>query len=239
MLPVEAGKFEEFEFESGGAHFRVVVDAKRWDKRFLEEALREITGYELQLMGGPPFDPPDRAYTFIFHMGNFSEVGGGGMEHANSTAISGASTETVTPIAAHEFFHVWNVKRIRPQALDPVDYAHAQYTRALWLPAEGVTNTYSAFTLERTRPLAEVIRFMRTSFSKSATCNRAPPARGRARRIPAWKLGLKNTTSTTRRTAAFPTTARVRFSESCSIWPSAMPPTITSRSTTSPAPDER
>jgi predicted metalloprotease with PDZ domain len=147
--PVEAGKFEEFQFASGGAHFRVVVDANRWDKRFLEEALHTITRYELELMGGPPFETPDRSYTFIFHIGTFSEVGGGGMEHANSTAICGASVETVTPTAAHEFFHVWNVKRIRPQALDPVDYTREQYTRSLWF-AEGVTNTYSAFTLERT-----------------------------------------------------------------------------------------
>jgi predicted metalloprotease with PDZ domain len=148
--PVEAGNFEEFQFPSGGARFRVIVDAAHWDKAKLEDALRKITTYEMELMGGsPPFKPPERGYMFIFHIGGFSEVGGGGMEHANSTAISGSSVDSVAATAAHEFFHVWNVKRIRPQALEPVDYSREQYTRALWF-AEGVTNTYSAFTLERT-----------------------------------------------------------------------------------------
>jgi predicted metalloprotease with PDZ domain len=142
--PVEAGKFEEFGFENGGAHFRVVVDAKEWNRSRLEDGLRRISGYELQLMGGPPF----KEYTFFFHIGPFSEVGGGGMEHANCTAISAGSVEAVLQIAAHELFHAWNVKRIRPQSLEPVDYTKEQYTRALWF-AEGVTSTYGAYTLER------------------------------------------------------------------------------------------
>ena len=142
--PVEAGNFDEFKFNSGGAHFRAVVDASDWQKGFLRDALQRITGYELKLMGGPPF----REYTFIFHIGAYSDVGGGGMEHMNSTAIAATSTSGAAAIAAHEFFHVWNVKRIRPQSLQPVDYAKEQYTRALWF-AEGVTNTYSSYTLER------------------------------------------------------------------------------------------
>jgi predicted metalloprotease with PDZ domain len=52
-------------------------------------------------------------------------------------------------VAAHEFFHLWNVKRIRPTTLEPVDYTKEQYTRALWF-AEGVTSTYGAYTLVRT-----------------------------------------------------------------------------------------
>lgn len=147
--PVEAGKFSEFEFDNAGAHFRVVVDAENWDKKFLEDCLRSITKYELQLMGGAPFDSPRKEYTFIFHIGPYAEVGGGGMEHANSTAIADTSVANAAALAAHEFFHAWNVKRIRPQAFEPVDYAREQYTRALWF-AEGVTSSYSAYTLERT-----------------------------------------------------------------------------------------
>jgi len=143
--PVEAGNFDEFEFDNDGAHFRVVVDSKDWNKGHLEDYLRRITGYELQLMGGPPF----KEYTFFFHIGPYPEVGGGGMEHANSTAIASGSTESAANTAAHEFFHAWNVKRIRPQTLEPVDYTKEQYTRALWF-AEGVTSTYSAFAMERT-----------------------------------------------------------------------------------------
>ncbi|MGH9687430.1 MAG: M61 family metallopeptidase [Candidatus Acidiferrales bacterium] len=144
--PVEAGNSDEFEFDNDGAHFRVVVDSRDWDKGLLREALRRITGYELKLMGGPPFSE----YTFIFHIGAFTDVGGGGMEHMNSTAIAATSTGRAAAIAAHEFFHAWNVKRIRPQTLQPVDYSKEQYTRALWF-AEGVTSAYASYTLERTK----------------------------------------------------------------------------------------
>jgi predicted metalloprotease with PDZ domain len=142
--PAEIGKFEEFGFEEGGAHFRVVVDAKEWRRDRLENYLRHITAYELQLMGGPPF----HQYTFFFHIGPYSEAGGGGMEHADCTAIGSSSIESAITTAAHEFFHAWNVKRIRPQTLEPVDFTKEQYTRALWF-AEGVTNTYASYTLER------------------------------------------------------------------------------------------
>jgi predicted metalloprotease with PDZ domain len=142
--PVEIGKFEQFEFDNGGAHFRVVVDSRDWNRALLEDSLKRITGYELKLMGGPPFNE----YTFFFHIGTYPDAGGGGMEHANSTAIGGSSVEMVVAIAAHEFFHAWNVKRIRPQSLEPVDYTKEQYSRALWF-AEGVTNTYTSFTLQR------------------------------------------------------------------------------------------
>ncbi len=142
--PAEVGKSEEFGFDEGGAHFRVVVDAKEWRRDRLESSLRHITAYELQLMGGPPF----HQYTFFFHIGPYSESGGGGMEHANCTAIGSSSIESAITTAAHEFFHAWNVKRIRPQTLEPVDFTKEQYTRALWF-AEGVTNTYASYTLER------------------------------------------------------------------------------------------
>ena len=142
--PVEAGKFADFDFDNQGAHFRVVVDATDWNKGRLEDYLRHITEYEITLMGAPPF----KEYTFFFHIGSYADVGGGGMEHANSTAISASSVESAATVAAHEFFHAWNVKRIRPQALEPVDYSKEQPTRALWF-AEGVTSTYGAYALER------------------------------------------------------------------------------------------
>jgi len=141
--PVEIGKFEEFGFDEGDAHFRVVVDAREWRRDRLEDSLRRITSYELKLMG-----TPFREYTFFFHIGPYPESGGGGMEHANCTAIGATSVEGAVTIAAHEFFHAWNVKRIRPQTLEPVDFTKEQYTRALWF-AEGVTSTYAAYTLER------------------------------------------------------------------------------------------
>jgi predicted metalloprotease with PDZ domain len=143
--PAELGKFDEFGFAEGGAHFRVVVDGKDWRHDRLQTYLQRITKYELQLMGSAPFSE----YTFFFHFGPYPEVGGGGMEHANCTAIASSSVESAGATAAHEFFHLWNVKRIRPQTLEPLDYTKEMYTRALWF-AEGVTSTYGAYTLERT-----------------------------------------------------------------------------------------
>ena len=71
------------------------------------------------------------------------------MEHANSTAIYVQSFDYLSNVSAHEFFHLWNVKRIRPASLEPLDYTREMYTRSLWF-AEGVTNTYGSYTLVRT-----------------------------------------------------------------------------------------
>jgi predicted metalloprotease with PDZ domain len=72
------------------------------------------------------------------------------MEHAYSTAIAinavalSRSPEVLASVTAHEFFHLWNVKRIRPQSLEPIDYMKANYTRALWF-SEGCTSTAADF----------------------------------------------------------------------------------------------
>src|SRR5262249_3060122 len=80
--------------------------------------------------------------------------GGGGMEHRDSTAIFIAlrpgvrSVASVASVTAHEFFHAWNVKRIRPQGLEPIDYFRENYTTALWF-SEGVTSYYGDLSLRR------------------------------------------------------------------------------------------
>ncbi len=140
--PIEAGKFEKFQLTGLKPEVWVVVHGDNWKKKQVEGDLKRICQYELKLMGGAPFE----RYTFILHLGK--GAGGGGMEHANSTAIGAYSDEYLPGVAAHEFFHLWNVKRIRPASLDPVDYTKEQYTRALWF-AEGVTNTYGSYTLVR------------------------------------------------------------------------------------------
>ena len=89
---------------------------------------------------------PYHDYTFILHLRSNT---GGGLEHLNSTALGfrrfNFSTERGWPsfygLVAHEFFHLWNVKRIRPDALGPFDYTKENYTRNLWI-AEGITNYY-------------------------------------------------------------------------------------------------
>ena len=141
--PIEAGKFEEFQLTGIRPDIWVVVHGDNWRKKQVASDLQRICQYQLKLMGGAPFE----RYTFILHLSKGAS--GGGMEHANSTAIGAYSDEYLPSVAAHEFFHLWNVKRIRPASLDPVDYAKEQYTRALWF-AEGVTNTYGSYTLVRT-----------------------------------------------------------------------------------------
>ncbi len=142
--PVEMGKFEEFGLPDL-PNIRVAVHGDDWDKARMQDELTKICKYELALMGGAPF----KNYTFLYHIGRAAAGGGGGMEHADSTAISIPSDQFLANVSAHEFFHLWNVKRIRPASLDPVDYSKEQYTRVLWF-AEGVTSTYASYTLERT-----------------------------------------------------------------------------------------
>ena len=144
--PIEATKFQQFDLPGMTPPVSVVVHGDKWHKKEIEEELRRICTYELRLMEGAPYEH----YVFIIHLGDAAAGAGGGMEHANSTAISLRSEEGLPNIAAHEFFHLWNVKRIRPATLDPVDYTKEQYTRALWF-AEGVTSTYAAYTAVRSQ----------------------------------------------------------------------------------------
>ncbi|MGC1415011.1 MAG: PDZ domain-containing protein [Candidatus Acidiferrum sp.] len=141
--PIEVGKFKEFSVPNVPANIQAVVHGDNWSQKEIEGELSRICNYELKLMDGAPFDH----YVFILHIGK--NAGGGGMEHASSTAIGIPSDEYLAGVAAHEFFHLWNVKRIRPATLWPVDFTKEQYTRALWF-AEGVTSTYGAYTLVRT-----------------------------------------------------------------------------------------
>jgi predicted metalloprotease with PDZ domain len=140
--PMEIGKFQEFDLPDVSPRVTVVVHGDGWRKRQIEQELKKTCQYEIKLMEGAPFE----RYVFILHIGR--GAGGGGMEHANSTAIGIPSDEYLPGVAAHEFFHLWNVKRIRPATLEPVDFTKEQYTRALWF-AEGVTSTYGAYTLVR------------------------------------------------------------------------------------------
>jgi predicted metalloprotease with PDZ domain len=140
--PVEIGMFKESDFDEAGAHFRVIVDAEPgdYDMKQIDATLHKIVGAATSWMDDRPFEN----YMFLYHFPH--GPGGGGMEHAYSTAISlnadvlAKSPEALASVTAHEFFHLWNVKRIRPQALEPVDYTRENYTRALWF-SEGCTST--------------------------------------------------------------------------------------------------
>jgi predicted metalloprotease with PDZ domain len=163
--PVEAGRFQEYSYTqeipvsiaaSGGAArgvatYRVIVhaDPADYSPNRLLASLRRITAAETGLMRDVPFT----RYTFILHFPR-EGGGGGGMEHRNGTAITLSAgavrdrSEAFEAVAAHEFFHLWNVKRIRPDALEPIDYVHGNDTRDLWF-SEGVTSTYGELSLLR------------------------------------------------------------------------------------------
>ncbi|PYY11683.1 MAG: hypothetical protein DMG61_18355 [Acidobacteria bacterium] len=145
--PCELGEFAESDFEQGGAKYRVVIDAdaRDYDAPKLVESLKKITAAETAWMDDRPFE----TYLFIYHFPH--GPAGGGMEHAYSTAIDLSASElkdlkNFQSVSAHEFFHLWNVKRIRPQSLEPIDYSRENYTRALWF-SEGVTTTVGDLAL--------------------------------------------------------------------------------------------
>lgn len=141
--PVEVGRFEDVRFKAGGRPIRAVLHGDSIDHARLISTLTAIVNYETSLMGDAPFTE----YTFFFHVGR--RYGGGGMEHSNCAAIAVDSIASLADISAHEFFHLWNVKRIRPQSLEPVDRIHEMLSPALWF-AEGVTDTYASYALVRT-----------------------------------------------------------------------------------------
>ena len=75
--------------------------------------------------------------------------GGDGMEHRNSTVVTGrGNVRTALATASHEFFHCWNVERIRPQGIEPFNYEEANLTDSLWV-AEGFTQYYGSLILGR------------------------------------------------------------------------------------------
>jgi len=140
--PVEIGSFHESDFDEGGGHYRVIVDAEGgdYDMQKIVGQLRKIVAAATSWMEDRPFE----SYMFLYHFPH--GPAGGGMEHAYATAIDLSAeaikenSEALPGVSAHEFFHLWNVKRIRPQTLEPVDYTKENYTQALWF-SEGVTST--------------------------------------------------------------------------------------------------
>jgi predicted metalloprotease with PDZ domain len=144
--PVEIGMYHESDFDEGGGRYRVIVHAESgdYDLEKISSMLHKIVAAATSWMDDRPFDN----YMFLYHFPR--GPGGGGMEHAYSTAISlnaealAQAPEALASVTAHEFFHLWNVKRIRPQTLEPVDYTKENYTRALWF-SEGCTSTAADF----------------------------------------------------------------------------------------------
>ncbi len=85
-------------------------------------------------------------YTFLADYLPYDD--GDGMEHRNSTVVTGRSLRRALSTASHEFFHCWNVERIRPQGLEPFNFEEANMTDSLWL-AEGFTQYYGSLIMGR------------------------------------------------------------------------------------------
>jgi predicted metalloprotease with PDZ domain len=141
--PIEVGNQEIFEFTAAGVKHEVAMyGGGNYDKERLKVDMAKIIEEATAIYG----ENPNKHYTFIVH--NYHR-GGGGLEHLNSTVLGATrnayNTEkgykSFLALVAHEYFHLWNVKRLRPIALGPFDYDNENYTTNLWT-AEGFTSYY-------------------------------------------------------------------------------------------------
>lgn len=149
--PFEMGPYlEPLRFTAGGVPHEVVVwgDSFPEPERLLLELAR-ICETQAQLFGGLPLS----RYLFLIYL---TDKGRGGLEHASSTALifpranlqTAKGWEDFLTLAAHEYFHLWNVKRLRPRAFVPFDYSRENYTSLLWA-FEGGTSYYDNLMVRR------------------------------------------------------------------------------------------
>ncbi len=153
--PIEIGTHRSLFFTVDGKEHEIVLYGHgNEDEERLKNDLKKIVEGFLKIFGKLPY----KRYVFIYHL--FSGDGDvmGGLEHLNSTSIDVDnfvfSPETkyqrsFLSVTAHEYFHLWNVKRIRPIELGPFNYKEENYTNMLWM-AEGFTNYYASLILMRT-----------------------------------------------------------------------------------------
>lgn len=147
--PIEIGNQEVFYFTAAGAEHEVAMYGPgNYDVERLKKDMAKIVESSAAVFG----NNPNEKYLFIIH--NTNERGGG-LEHMNSTALNvnrwTYSSENYTSflsLVAHEYFHVWMVKRLRPSALIDYDYSNENYTDLLWV-MEGFTAYYDMLLLRR------------------------------------------------------------------------------------------
>jgi predicted metalloprotease with PDZ domain len=147
--PILVGRLRTWSFEVDGVPHEVAYwprpDALPFDTAALVEALRGIVSQASALFGGLPY----RQYSFLLQDGAY-----GGLEHANSTTIGAPSEELagdrsdVLLDVAHEYFHAWNLVRLRPAGWGGLTWQPPGRTRELWW-SEGVTMYYADLLLRR------------------------------------------------------------------------------------------
>jgi predicted metalloprotease with PDZ domain len=161
--PLEISDFAEKDFEVLGTKYHVIVHDVMGQKDFAKfvDDLQKVVAQEVPVFqpvaGIPGQAAPFKEYYFIFHVWPKT---GGGLEHLNSTQINfAADWDSTDPapgyvnrydlklfVSAHEFFHAWNVKRLRPLPLGAFDYSQMVHTPSLWI-SEGLTSYYGALAL--------------------------------------------------------------------------------------------
>ncbi|KAA0211333.1 M61 family metallopeptidase [Ignavibacteria bacterium CHB1] len=148
--PVEIGNQIIESFEVNGIKHTISIHGKgNYDPKRLQGEFKSIVETQSNFFGGIPYD----FYTFLI---DFQESGYGGLEHKNSFAAIFPSWDFNDPEAyrkflgliSHEYFHLWNVKRIRPVELGPFDYDKENYTESHWI-TEGWTSFYDNLFLYR------------------------------------------------------------------------------------------
>lgn len=159
--PVEMGEFELGRFDVFGVPHEVVVTGRvpRLDLQRLTNDLARVCEVQTRLFEPRRPQPPFTRYMFLVMA---VDEGYGGLEHRNSTALlcrrddlpftgmtdSTAGYRTFLGLASHEYFHSWNVKRIKPAAFVPYDLTRENPTRLLWA-FEGFTSYYDDLMLRR------------------------------------------------------------------------------------------
>jgi predicted metalloprotease with PDZ domain len=156
--PVEMSDFRLGEFRAGGLRHQIAISGRvDVDMARLERDLACVCQYQIDLFGGTPPFP----LNYLFQVMAVGD-GYGGLEHRSSTSLLTSrhslplpgSTDTTDDyvnflgLASHEYFHAWNVKRIKPQAFTPYDLSREGYTRQLWA-FEGITSYYDDLALVR------------------------------------------------------------------------------------------
>jgi predicted metalloprotease with PDZ domain len=149
--PIEVGNQDVFGFDASGVKYEICMyGGGNYDKERLKTDVHKIVEQEAAIYG----ENPNKHYVFIVH--NHLR-GGGGLEHLSSTVL-GASRDaygaekgyqSFLGLVAHEHFHLWNVKRLRPIVLGPFNYDTENYTTNLWI-AEGFTEYYQGIVVRRT-----------------------------------------------------------------------------------------
>ncbi|MGH9648103.1 MAG: M61 family metallopeptidase, partial [Bryobacteraceae bacterium] len=151
--PLEIGPHTLQDWTSDGARFRLALHAQAPDDAVMrfQKMCEAVVLEEEGVFGAfPKYD--NGSYTFL--VDDLPYVSGDGMEHRDSTVITSARALTRESAGqqiesvAHEFFHSWNVKRIRPRSLEPFDYERVNMSGELWF-AEGFTDYYAPLVLNR------------------------------------------------------------------------------------------